>query len=377
MRIIPALLLSILLVACSKNQKPINEVDKIIAEVKRSFAPDKRVAIFDIQSAYKNDSLILTGESNLPNAVDSLISRLQAITPQIKNEIDRLTPYEAIVNISVANLRSKPKHSAELATQALLGMSLKVYKEKNGWYLVQTPDNYIAWTDADAFTPFTSENELNQYLARPKVVFTSRQGFVYDENGTISDIVFGGLLSMKDETASHYKVQFPDGRNGLLKKEEAMKYEDWLTTFERDTSNLVKSAKSLLGLPYLWGGTSTKGVDCSGFTKTVYLMNGLILARDASQQVNTGVLVDESKNFRQLEAGDLLFFGRAKTDSTKERVTHVGMWIGNTQFIHSAGKVKINSMNPQDSLFDKGRYDTYLRSKRMIAKHAPGVTVVQ
>jgi cell wall-associated NlpC family hydrolase len=120
-----------------------------------------------------------------------------------------------------------------------------------------------------------------------------------------------------------------------------------------------------MGVPYLWGGTSTKGVDCSGFTKTVYFQHGLILPRDASQQVHVGSLVDENRNFSSLEVGDLLFFGR-KTEDGAEKVIHVGMWIGNGQFIHASGDVHISSMDSLSDNFDDYNYNRYLRTKRIL-----------
>ncbi len=132
-----------------------------------------------------------------------------------------------------------------------------------------------------------------------------------------------------------------------------------------EKEDLVETSKKLMGLPYLWGGTSPKGVDCSGFTKTVYFLNGMVIPRDASQQVHTGKLIDTTKNFQNLIPGDLLFFGRPATDSTSERVVHVGMWIGDNQFIHSMGDVHISTMDSTSSDFDEYNYNRYLRSKRV------------
>ena len=126
----------------------------------------------------------------------------------------------------------------------------------------------------------------------------------------------------------------------------------------------MATSKRLMGLPYLWGGTSTKGVDCSGFTKTIYFLNGIVIPRDASQQIHTGEQIDEDQNFENLMPGDLLFFGSKATDTSSERVVHVGMWIGNNEFIHSAGRVKINSVDKDAHNYDAYNLNRYLRTKR-------------
>jgi cell wall-associated NlpC family hydrolase len=110
-------------------------------------------------------------------------------------------------------------------------------------------------------------------------------------------------------------------------------------------------------------------MDCSGFTKTVYFMNGLVIPRDASQQVHAGQPVDSEQPFDQLEVGDLLFFGTPATSDKKERVVHVGMWIGDKKFIHASGQVRVSSVDPDDEHYDEYNVNRFLRARR----YAPGL----
>jgi cell wall-associated NlpC family hydrolase len=98
----------------------------------------------------------------------------------------------------------------------------------------------------------------------------------------------------------------------------------------------------MMGSPYLWGGASGKAVDCSGFVKLVYYAQGIILARDASQQARYGEPIDFN-NMNNLQPGDLLFFG-----SSAQRISHVGIYLGEGNFIHSSGRVHISSIDPGD-----------------------------
>jgi cell wall-associated NlpC family hydrolase len=173
-------------------------------------------------------------------------------------------------------------------------------------------------------------------------------------------------LELLSTEADFYKVRFPDGRQAFVPKEEAQEYSTWISNLSGEAEALVEISKTLMGVPYLWGGTSTKGVDCSGFTKTIYFLNGMVIPRDASQQVHTGKQIDSTANFDALEKGDLLFFGRKATAESPEKVVHVGMWIGDNQFIHSSEMVRISSVDKNDENYDAYNVGRYLRSKRIL-----------
>ncbi|MGB8373816.1 MAG: SH3 domain-containing C40 family peptidase [Salegentibacter sp.] len=381
------LALAVLLVFASceqKKQEETNKAEPVIAEVQQEYAPDSRVALFDVEAVENGDHYVLKGETNMPEAVSSLKEKLQAENVDFTDSISVLPDTNGlegktlgVIRNSVANLRDEPHHSAQLVTQATLGMPVKVYKVDNGnWYYVQTPDGYLAWVDGGGIENMSSE-EFKNWKSTEKLIYLKPYGAGYAEAKSdaqvVSDLVAGDVLELVNDQKKFFEVKYPDGRKAFIKKDEAKPYKEWLNSLDSSGESLVKTSKTLMGLPYLWGGTSPKGVDCSGFTKTVYFLNGMVIPRDASQQVFAGKLVDSTKNFENLIPGDLLFFGRPATDSTKEKVVHVGMWIGDNRFIHSMGNVHISTMDTTAEDFDEYNYNRYLRSKRILNQESDGL----
>ena len=373
----PYLLLLCFLMSCAAGKDtlqtaaPDTTVQLQIDAVRQQYAPDKRVALFQVEQ----HGSVLRGETNMPAAKKSLLEQLQSANISYVDSIQVLPEQElegrhqAIVTISVANLRSQPKHSAELATQATMGTPLQVWKEEDSWYLVQTPDKYLAWVDGGGIT-LMNNSDFASWQQGEKLLYTEPYGFAYakpdDKGSTVSDLVYGDVMLLQAQAQDFYQVAFPDGRTGYIPANSAVRYKDWVASRRPTEENLVETSKGLLGLPYLWGGTSFKGVDCSGFTKTVYFMNGLVLPRDASQQVHLGELVDTSEGWQNMRPGDLLFFGVPAKEGKPERVVHVGMWIGGDQeFIHSSGKVRVSSMNPASQSFEESEMKRFLRAKRI------------
>ncbi|WP_158840886.1 C40 family peptidase [Polaribacter sp. L3A8] len=371
------LLILILFSSCKNEAKSITEIQNIHTNLKTEFAPDKRVELFDINFELADNQLILEGETTSKKAFSILLDSLKNRQLTFTNNV-RVLPDSAIGNVqfavarnSVINIRSLPRHSAELGTQGLLGMPLKVLDKKGDFYRVQTPDNYISWVDKGGITRM-NKKDFDAWNAAKKVLFTKNFGFVYADKSIdaeiVSDITLGGLLQYISEDDHFYEVKYPDDRTGFIKKDEAVIYNSWIKNLAISQENIEVTAKTMMGLPYLWGGTSSKGVDCSGFTKMVYLMNGFIIPRDASQQINAGKVVDTDLNFKGLEKGDLLFFGKKATSNKKQRVTHVGIWLGNDkmEFIHSSGNVHVSSMDSKEPNYDAFNKNRYLGSRRYL-----------
>jgi len=373
----------IILTSCESKESLDQSIPKTLLEqTKQEFAPDKRVALLDLEIEKQAGKIVVKGESNLPKAVAAFKERMAAENITFIDSIQLLPSAElngftqGLITLSVANLRSKPAHSSELVTQATLGTPVTIYKEENNWYLIQTPDRYLSWVDGGGITPI-SEQGYKEWKATQKVIYTHTIGHAYTQpskdSQVVSDMVAGGVLEFLGEEKEFYKIGFPDGRQAFVHKGESQEYDSWLAALQPSRESLISTSKTLMGVPYLWGGTSTKGVDCSGFTKTIYFLNGIVLPRDASQQVHTGKQIDEVKEFDKLVPGDLLFFGKPATETSKERVVHVGMWIGNNEFIHSAGRVHISSVDKNADNFDEYNYNRYLRANRYLHEPMDGL----
>jgi cell wall-associated NlpC family hydrolase len=373
----PYLIALILCASCNNNALLNKNLESVRKSIKADYAPDKRVAVFDIQFNFSDNKMIASGLTDSKEAYLQLLDSIKAMEITFTNNI-RVLPDTvignkmfAIARNSVINIRSAPKHSAELGTQGLLGMSLKILDKQGDFYRIQTPDSYISWVDKGGIERM-NKKEFDAWNSAKKVIFTKNIGYVFatknSNSDIISDITLGGLLKYVSEDATFYEVQYPDKRIGFLKKSESFMYKNWLQKLQTSKENIETVAKSMNGFPYLWGGTSSKGIDCSGFTKMVYLMNGFVIPRDASQQINAGKTVDINLDFTTLEKGDLLFFGREATTEKKQRVVHVGIWLGNDkmEFIHTSGNVHISSMNKNELNYDKMNKNRYLGSKRYL-----------
>ncbi|NWF50265.1 MAG: C40 family peptidase [Ignavibacteriaceae bacterium] len=364
------------LINFAQDDDQMKSVEKIISDIKEQYVPDNRIAIYNISSGIKNGKIFVTGELNSLEIKEELINRLNELKIDYRNEVELLPSAKlgdkifGVVILSVANLRSKPDHNEELSTQALLGTPIKIYKKgEEGFFLVQTPDGYISWMDDDGFQ-IMNENEMTEWLKSEKIIYINEYGFSYsqkDENSQrVSDLTAGNILRLINEEDDYYKVLYPDNREAFIKKEEAKLFNNWYSSLNPNGEQILQTAYRFMGIPYLWGGTSAKGMDCSGFTKTVYFLNGIVLPRDASQQVNIGKPVESTNGWKDFLPGDLLFFGSKATDKKKERITHVAIYIGDGDFIHAAGRVRINSFNENKPYFSKFRSNGFIRSKRIL-----------
>ena len=222
-----------------------------------------------------------------------------------------------ICNLSIVPLRAEAADSSELVTQVLYGEVFKVLESRKKWSRIRLAfDSYEAWIDNKQFL-FIEEENYNDISRQTPIVCEDLVDMVSTKDKQMLSIVMGSSL------------------NGLTILNHDFEGSSVEAKFAKD--NLIDTALLYLNTPYLWGGKTPFGIDCSGFTQMVYKLNGYRLKRDASQQVEQG----EALSFiEESEPGDLAFF-----DNTEGDITHVGIIMKDNYIIHAHGKVRIDRLD--------------------------------
>jgi len=375
----------ILIHGCNQKTNAFNNFKSELDSIGIVWVPDLREGIYEAELYRDGTNQILKGETNLAEAKEATVDLLKlrgvdfidslAVLPDTSEIRD---PW-GLVNVSVCNIRFTSSYDAEMVSQALMGTPVKLLKMDGGWFLIQTPDMYLGWVDSDAIE-ILKPHEYAEWKSSSRLFYTEKTGDIYADPAelkVISDIVAGCIVEFKSEQKEKFEVKLPDGRTGFIPREKVILLDQLSVETYLNAENLIKTAESFMGIPYLWGGTSSKGFDCSGFTRTIYYLNGIILARDASQQFQHGIrLRMRRESFPDsLKKGDLLFFGSSRRG--RPRPTHVGMYIGDTEFIHASGKVKINSLDSTRTNFSRFRRDSFIGVRRVIgAEYGNGIQPV-
>ena len=265
-----------------------------------------------------------------------------------------------VVNFSVNFMREAPDYTAELGDQALMGTVVEILDQQGYWLKIKSPEPYTAWVN-DMGIVRMDEKELAGYIRAPKYICIADHTYMYSrpDSGSerVTDLVMGDLLRIQFNDKGNRPVHrkgwsaalLPSGIKGYVRTEELQEFKKWAESRVPSADNIIRTARTMLGVPYFWGGTSTKGVDCSGLVRTSCFMNGLLLPRNASQQAKIGDAVEigeiGNRTIENLERGDLLFFGNIQ----KGKVTHVGIYLGDGLFIHSSLLVRINHLIPTET----------------------------
>ena len=263
-----------------------------------------------------------------------------------------VAPPKALITVGIAGIHAEPATDTELVDQAHLTEMVTVLGERSDWRYVQGPDQYFGWIRADQIFEVPGSNNAG--------VVAVLLADVYERESRTSAVL--ERLPVGTRPPQMFKAVGTDGTNARPEWAEVPLRRDAprsgflavadttgdgeVATRLPTAADYLKTAESFIGVPYLWGGTTALGLDCSGFVQQVYRLNGVALPRDADQQAMLGRRVEKAR------AGDLMFFG-------PESVTHVALATSATEFIHApmkGGVVEHNRLGGERKLLTIRRY---------------------
>lgn len=227
-----------------------------------------------------------------------------------------------ICNLAIVPLRLEPNDRSEMTSQVLFGEHFTILEKTEKWSRIELAfDNYTGWIDNKQYRAI-SEADYNSLTALPQVLNADLIEYITTPNNSLLPIPIGASVSFLDSPVLN---------------PEKFTFEGMKATGITGKHNIINTAFMYLNAPYLWGGKTPFGIDCSGFTQMVYKLNGYKLLRDASQQAMQG----EALSFiEESESGDLAFF-----DNEEGHIIHVGIIMEDNYIIHGHGKVRIDRLD--------------------------------
>lgn len=322
-----------------------NRVMSLIEEVRREHAPDPRLSVFEIDVEQDGNRLALEGAVSESAAAESLHRRLATLDGAIR-VVDRIIRLpdgieqdraHALVTAAVAPMLAGPAVVESHVSQALLGHRLVVLRRSGRWLQCRAQDGYLGWVHRGYLHRVDESAARAWEMGTAGVACMSLGGHVVAPDGDVlARLPWGARLILDDGRAV-----LPDGSAGPFVG-EILPLAEQESRYPANGAAIVQTAARWMGAPYLWGGTTPAGVDCSGLAQAVFRTHGRELPRDSDQQADVGTPVDPGRDFENLQAGDLLFFAEEP-----DRITHVTVSVGGPEIIHSSlgnGGVRRNSL---------------------------------
>lgn len=265
----------------------------------------------------------------------------------------------ALVTTPLAAVRARPDVRAEQVSQEALGAVLEVLEGTADWARCRGEDGYEGWLNRGGLRLCEAEQAeawWDEAGGRPALVLDAT---LVDERGLVcARLPWGARVAL-----SGSRAVLPDGRGGRLDAGDWVVWDKLGDRFPQDGPAVVATARRWLGTPYLWGGRTRWGADCSGYVQAVYRLHGFLLPRDSHQQAEIGELVEPGSELEGLQLGDLLYF-RAHDSA---RVTHVALAAGGPHILHAAqprGAVNEDSLHG-DSELERSLRARLVRARRL------------
>jgi cell wall-associated NlpC family hydrolase len=324
-----------------------NKYDDTIEDVRKELKLDYRSSIFDVRVEQRGGKLCVLGATTVPRAVEALLKRLSEDRAEkyIRDEVQRLPEAGTtagtyvLVRAALAPVYGDPALPAPQTSQAVLGTRLDLLNRVEPWCRVRLEDGYIGWVHQGYLQFGDEEWAFAWERATRGEPAVSLGAELLDDAGRVFARLPWGARCVR---FSQEQYELPDGRRGTIGSGEVVAIDRIADRFPARGDSVSRTARRWMGAPYLWGGVTTGGVDCSGLVQAVFWLHGVALPRDSDQQSHMGVTIDVAQDFSDLCAGDLIFFSE-----NSARVSHVAISLGGSHIVHSAltnGGVDVNNL---------------------------------
>ncbi|RKX22685.1 MAG: hypothetical protein DRP45_11170 [Candidatus Zixiibacteriota bacterium] len=262
----------------------------------------------------------------------------------------------AFVTTNLLDMWSRPQFNSERVSQLLFGDLVQTGLVRSGFVKATQPDGYAGWIDRRFLIEITRK-EYGLQIGKANSVVAARQAKLYTVKQTSSEapyfVYYGTRLKVVSRRNGFATISLPDGTRVCLKSQPIVPISGRKVR-QVNPARLVAEAKKFLGVPYLWGGISPAGFDCSGFVKAVFGRFGVYLPRDTKEQINRGVGIARE----DIRSGDLLFFKR-----------HIGIAQNRVLFVHSSvggGGVRVNSLLSTDDNYRPDLDRNFATARRIL-----------
>jgi gamma-D-glutamyl-L-lysine dipeptidyl-peptidase len=320
-------------------------IQEIIAELLRERGIDRRTCYTHVVAAGTEHEVQCSDAAVATELERRLAMRTETAPARVRALPLADMPELMLVVSGAGDVRREPAHASELVSQVIQGDPVTPLKTDGEWVLARLDDGYIGWIRDWHLRPWSAA-QRDAFAARALHRIRANHAAVASapEPGAapVAQLVVGtAVVAGTAAVRGWIPVELADGRPGYVRRADLERIPRGRATPER----LAKTGLRFLGVPYMWGGTTPNGFDCSGLVQRIFRLNGILLPRDSDMQARFGrerIVQDAS----QIEPGDLLFFGRSI-----DAITHVALVLPDRKLLHSYGQVVLNSLDTESDAY--------------------------